>query len=365
MKTLTYLPTLLALTIQVMVSGQTQDNQAHKIRIDIMGPKEPVKMNYTNSNITISMAEYTQLLEQVNSLKINAKKLRDEATVVEIQSLCKQIQASEFSEKISLQTFETNRGIILDLFTKVPKNNISYTKAQSSYSESERFMKLAKEMREEANAQLTMQAKYGDMTNAEEKETLALSKQEETLNLLKGKISQLTKHVVFADVSNQAISSSFENLLVLATRQAHDIKITAQQLRLSALNTGPNQKMILQDEAAALENDYLAKQLEISALKSKVDYSRFNENRKAIALLMEQVTNENIRNKAADINAEAERLMKIGKEMREEANAQLTLTAKIGAMSNAQENELFAMGKQQESLQMLDKGSLKAVVASR
>ena len=52
MKTLTYLPTLLALTIQVMVSGQTQGNQARVVRIDIMGPKQPIKMNYSNSNIT-------------------------------------------------------------------------------------------------------------------------------------------------------------------------------------------------------------------------------------------------------------------------------------------------------------------------
>jgi hypothetical protein len=365
MKTLTYLPTLLALTIQVMVSGQTQDGQARKIRVDIMGPKEPVKMNYTNSNITISMEEYTQLLEQVNSLKINAKKLRDEAIHVEIQSLYKQIEASEISAKISLQTFETNRIIILDLFTRIPKNNTSYTKAQGSYSESERFMKLAKEIREEANAQLTVQAKYGDMTNAEEKEALALNKQEEALDLLKAQASQLTENVMPAEVSNPVISASVDTLLARAMQQANDLKVTAQQLRVSALTSGPNQKVVLLEEAAALENDFLAKQLEISTLKSKQDYERFNENRKAIVLLMEQATNENTISKAANLNVEAERLMKIGKEMREEANAQLTVNAKIGAMSNANETVVFAMGKQQESLQILDKGSLKAVVASR
>ena len=70
MKTLTYLSTLLALTIQIMVSGQTQGNQARKIRVDIMGPKEPVKMNYANSNVTISIKEYERLLEQANQLKL-------------------------------------------------------------------------------------------------------------------------------------------------------------------------------------------------------------------------------------------------------------------------------------------------------
>ena len=69
MKTLTYLTTLLALTIQVMVNGQTHGNQAHKTRVDIMGPKTPVAMKYTNSNITLTIEEYTKFLEQTKQLK--------------------------------------------------------------------------------------------------------------------------------------------------------------------------------------------------------------------------------------------------------------------------------------------------------
>jgi hypothetical protein len=37
-------------------------------------------MSYVNSNITLSEKEYLQLLEQANTLKVNAKQLRDEAT---------------------------------------------------------------------------------------------------------------------------------------------------------------------------------------------------------------------------------------------------------------------------------------------
>jgi post-segregation antitoxin (ccd killing protein) len=140
MKTLSYLPTLLALTIQVMVIGQTQGNQARKIRVDIMGPKEPIKMNYANSNVTISIKEYEQLLEQANQLKVNASKLREEAISAETQSTMKRIEASEISGRISLQKFEQNKIVILEAFTRIPKNNINYTKGTVSYSESERFM---------------------------------------------------------------------------------------------------------------------------------------------------------------------------------------------------------------------------------
>lgn len=99
MKTLTYLTTLLALTIQVMVNGQTQGNQARKIRVDIMGAKTPVAMKYTNSNITLTMEEYTQLLEQAKQLKIGAQKLREEAELAEQNYLTKQIEALNYLHK--------------------------------------------------------------------------------------------------------------------------------------------------------------------------------------------------------------------------------------------------------------------------
>ena len=383
MKTLSYLPTLLALTIQAMVIGQTQDNQARKIRVDIMGPKEPVKMNYANSNITISIKEYEQLLEQANQLKVNASKLREEAISAETQSVMKHIEASEISGKISLQKFEQNKIIILDAFTRIPKNNTTFTKATISYTESERFLKIAKEMREEANAQLSIQAKYGDMTNAEEKEALALSKQQEVLTLFDKAYPQLLKNTESLIIKNTETIEQIEvtesnnivtiqstyttaDLLANAADQAHEMKLTAQQLRMNALTSSPNQKAVLLSEALSLENDIISKQVEISTLKSKMNYEKFTQNRKIIALLIEQVKeNTTLLNDVTQMNNEAERLMKIGKEMREEANAQYTVAAKFGAMSNAEETETFALGKQQQSMQILDKDSLKAVVASR
>lgn len=383
MKTLTYLPTLLALTIQVMVIGQTQGNQARKIRVDIMGPKEPVKMNYSNSNVTISIKEYEQLLEQAKQLKIDASKLREEAVSVETQSIIKQIEASEISGKISLQKFEHNKIIILDAFTRVPKNNTTYTKAHISYTESERFMKMASEMREEANAQLTIQAKYGDMTNAEEKEALALSKQEEVLNLFNKTYPQLSQNVQALVTENKTVqkleiitesperatiqtADAPEDLLANAAQQAYDLKMTAQQLRMTALTSSPNQKAVLLNEAVSLENDMISKQVEISTLKSKMDYEKFTQNRKVIASLIDQVKeNTDLVSKVTQMNDEAERLMKLGKEMREEANAQFTIAAKFGALSNASETETLALGKQYESIQTVEKQHSNMIVASR
>lgn len=383
MKTLTYLTTLLALTTQVMVNGQTQGNQTRKIRVDIMGAKEAIKMNYVNSNITLSEKEYLQLLEQANTLKVNAKQLRDEALSIEQQSLFKQIEASELSAQISFHKFELNRGIILDVFPQIPQNTITYTKAHHSYTESERFMKIAKEMREEGNAQLTIQAKYGDYSNAEEKEELALTKQQEALDLIAKTYPQLLQekqlvlnkgiannvsinHTAIADDSQLDQSGQLSNLLYETLKDANNLKYTAQELRKNATTSSPNEKQILINEAISFENDYLTKQLEISKLKSQLTKSKFVKNKNLINSLIDaQKDNIELVNKVKVLTSEAEYLLKISQEMREEGNAQLTVQAKYGAMSNAEEKEILALGKQYESIQTIEKYNSTMGIASR
>ncbi len=103
-----------------------------------------------------------------------------------------------------------------------------------------------------------------------------------------------------------------------------------------------------------------------SSSASKMDYEKYAQNKMVINLLIEQVKdNTEIVNKAIELNNEAEHLMKIGKEMREEANAQLSTAAKFGAMSNAEETELLALGKQVESIQTIEKHQSNSIAASR
>jgi hypothetical protein len=385
MKTLTYLTTLLALTIQVMVNGQTPGNQTRKIRVDIMGPKEPIKMSYVNSNITLSEKEYLQLLEQANTLKLNAKQLREEAITIEQQSLVKQIEASELSAQISYHKFEENREIIINVFPQIPQNTITFTKANHSYTESERFMKIAKEMREEGNAQLSIQAKYGDFSNAEEKEELALQKQQEVLDLFASTYPQLVKQTQVVTLQTNVISEmvliqhtevasnlemnsaeALNNQLFETMKEAMNFKVTAKELRKNAEEAAPNEKQILITEAISFENDCLAKELEISNIKAKMTYAKFSKNKELIYTLTENIKDDiELITKVNQLNMEAEYLFKVGKEMREEGNAQLTVQAKYGAMSNAEEKEVSAINKQYESIQLIEKNNSTMVVASR
>jgi len=373
MKTLIYLPTLLALTIQVMVNGQTQGNQTYKVRVDIMGSKEPVKMKYVNSNITLTIEEYNQLLEQANVLKVNAAKLKEEAESAEQIYLNKQLEASVLSGKIALHEFDENKKTIVVLFSKIPKNTPVYTSANVINVESERLMKLAKEMREEANAQQTLYTKIANMSNAEEKETLALLKQNVVLAMLDKSIEKTTEEsnteivnsYLEINITDKANERLMESLFETYT-QAENVKITAQQLRETAQTASPNEKEILIKEAVSLENEYLFKKMEVSNIKAQLNYDKFAKNRLMIAQLVSKIkNNEALVETINQLNNEAERLFKMGKEMREEANAQATVAAKYGAMSNAEETDVLAINKQQESIQTFDKINSQLVIASR
>lgn len=371
MKTFIYLTTLLVLTIQATVNGQTQGNQTYKIRVDIVGAKEPVKMLYTNSNITLSEAEYKELKEHANSLNINAQKLRYEAEMIQQQALTKQIEASLLSSQITQFKFAENRKTILVYLNSTPRNNVLYTTASSTNSESERYMKMAMEMREEANAQTTLQAKLGNMSNAEEKEALALTMQEEVLMMFKEHKLLLTENNT--ETQSLVITTSqyneedlLMNSLQEATTQAENMKSTAEQIRNTVLTVSPQQKQILMNEAIILEKDYVAKKIEISNLKAKLVYQKFEHNKSIInELVMRYQDDKTLMNDLSKLISEAERFMKIGKEMREEANAQTTVAAKFGAMSNAEEKELMAINIQHESIQLIEKQAIAPVLASK
>ena len=106
--------------------------------------------------------------------------------------------------------------------------------------------------------------------------------------------------------------------------------------------------------------------MEISKLKSQLTNSKFVKNKNIISILIDaQKDNIELVNKVTVLTSEAEYLLKISQEMREEGNAQLTVQAKYGAMSNAEEKEILALGKQYESIQSIEKYNSTMGIASR
>lgn len=168
---------------------------------------QPVKIDnntfnyYNNTNCYTTMVYASELLKQAEELnsieqvlrtssktKVGEEKNRlvKSANELRSQSELKQIQASEITGKVNLETFNNNKVIFIVLIKKVNSNEaVIIEEAKIINNEAEHNMKLAKEMREEAYSMPSNAAKLGAMSNAEEKESIALNKQDQAITLVK------------------------------------------------------------------------------------------------------------------------------------------------------------------------------------
>lgn len=216
MKTTTLIPTLLALTIQVMVIGQTQGNQTRQSKTDKLNlhivqqhKKTSTKktlpiLGFTTQNTAIQTTiaqnyNYNQLIVmsqsfalQANQLTENALKLNGDNKILQLeivdelkkQAYIFQIKASELSFQNTLSEFSFNKLDFYSLLKLAPQINDIVIKCTSKHNDAERDLKLAKEIRQEAYAMKNLASIVGTMSNAEDKEYLALKKQNQAIELL-------------------------------------------------------------------------------------------------------------------------------------------------------------------------------------
>lgn len=361
MKTTTYLLTVLAIAIQVMVYGQTSGSRTHKVRMDIMGMPKPAAT--APACASPELPTLSVLMEQANSLAITAQKLKEEAKKAETQLVLKQIEVSTLMASFHYKKFDENRLVIAPMLDKLVEGTYLYTKARGLDNQACYFIKTAREMREEADAQLTNEARYGNMTNAEVYEKLALDKQEEVISLLSQ--SDLSELPMKEAIVNMEENKTGEELrrpvdvsLTEALAQANDLKNTARRLREEAVTKGSYEKNMMLAEAKSMEKEYILKEVEASELSGKMNQEVFCRNRLLIAALLDHAKDDgSLLSKAKIMNSQAEHFLKMGIEMREEANAQLTPAARYGDMSNAEEEELLALDTQQQILSFLGQAS--------
>ena len=197
MKTNFYLPTLLAVIIQVMVSGQTQDNQITQIRKTLISNESAViNVTYSIRSNSINLLDLVKETEELNTTSqtfkdaakikkgVEKKKLLNEALFFEKQFVIKQIEISELLAKQTYQKLYQNRNYIGLLMKTIKDDEYTTNLANSLNSEAEKFIRMAKEMREEVNAQPNNASKLGNLTNAEDEEVLALNKQQQVFDII-------------------------------------------------------------------------------------------------------------------------------------------------------------------------------------
>ena len=197
MKTNFYLPTLLAAIIQVMVSGQTQDNQITQIRKTVISNESAViNVTYSIRSNSINLLDLVKETEELNTTSQTfkdaaktkkgdeKKELLNEALFFEKQFVIKQIEISELLAKQTYQKLYQNRNYIGLLMKTIKDDEYTTNLANNLNSEAEKFIRMAKEMREEANAQPNNASKLGNLTNAEDEEVLALNKQQQVFDII-------------------------------------------------------------------------------------------------------------------------------------------------------------------------------------
>jgi hypothetical protein len=239
MKTRNLFPTLLALALGIMVSHQTQA-QKHRTLPTIGDVPKELKISgstavktkvmptlvsssgegdvkeaatqtqaavvdnntfnyFNNSNCYNTIVYAEQLVKEAENLGMVEKTLRAEASIKEgvektmltqsanellKQAELKLIQASEISGKLNEEKFKQNQVVYQKMseFTHAPDGILET--ANTIADDAKHDIKMAKEMRQEAYAMHSNPAKLGTMNNAEEKESSALAKQGQAINMI-------------------------------------------------------------------------------------------------------------------------------------------------------------------------------------
>lgn len=346
----------LALTIQAMANGQTPGNHARMIRMEL-SPQQ---------------AESPQPQSiSVEQLRNEEQQLKDEISATQNKLIQKQVAVSRIRSLMAYEVFASNNLMIADLSANPSLKEETVEKSRELNSQAAREIKLAKEIREEADAQATSEAQLAELSNAEEKEALALARQQEAITLLKLGAPLFIKDaspefITKTNVSTSSSKEAFcEHELTGLTQQANTLKNTCEQLRAAAAEKTGNEKAAMLNEALSMEQEYIAARIRISISRYHSTEKIYLENRTFIMLLIEGIGDETITKKARSLSEEADYNFRLGKEMREEANAQFTEAARLGEMSNAEEKELLALSQQQQSVDALKKLNKGLLLASR
>jgi hypothetical protein len=180
-----------------MVSGQTQDNQITQIRKTLINNESAViNVTYSIRSNSINLLDLVKETEDLNTTSqtfkdaaktkkgVEKKELLNEALFFEKQFVIKQIEISELLAKQTYQKLYQNRNYIGLLMKTIKDDEYTTNLANSLNSEAEKFIRMAKEMREEANAQPNNASKLGNLTNAEDEEVLALNKQQQVFDII-------------------------------------------------------------------------------------------------------------------------------------------------------------------------------------
>ncbi len=303
-----------------------------------------------------------------DKLRYEEQQLKDEIDATQKKLIQKQVAVSRIRSYMTYDLFASNNRMIADLASNPSVKTTAIEKSRELNGLAAQKIKMAQEIREEADAQATPEAQLAAFSNAEEKETLALAQQQEAIKLLKLSAPLYIKPCPAEFSTKTAIAPGKETAAIDdldgLMQQANDMKSTFEQLRSAATDKTGNEKAAMLDEALSMEQDYIAARIRLAILQYHRREKTYLENKAFIALWIEGIGDDALTQKARLLGEEADYNFRLGKEMREEADAQLSQAARLGEISNAEEKELLALSQQQKSVNELKKLNRGFLLAS-
>ncbi len=153
--------------------------------------------------------------------------------------------------------------------------------------------------------------------------------------------------------------------LALLQKKSEELNVMAQKIRNDSKGKPESVKKILVTEASNLDQQSQLVQIAASNLSSKINNHKFNKNKTNIKTQVAKAGESNVPQYTKNLIFDSEKIMRLAKEMREEANAQPNVASRLGTMSNADEQEEVALGKQVEALTNLEKITRSAISAQK
>lgn len=219
MKTITLISTLLVLTVQLTVKGQTQGNQVNNLKADKINLKITITPQSKNTakykilpvlgevsksetvvikdlktiNLEDVKSKADELTYQASLLTNNALKLKADnkimqleiAKIIQNEAYGFQKQSYEILFQNTISEFNYNKLEFNSLVKSADGFKTLVELCKAKHAEAEYELNLAKEMMQEAYAMPNIAATVGTMSNAEEKEFVALKMQNQAIEQLK------------------------------------------------------------------------------------------------------------------------------------------------------------------------------------
>lgn len=323
------------------------DEAIKEKKLEIGKTKDAAEKTALNNEVKLLTDKKTELLKEEKLVNIQVKEQEKQAALAAKSPAQDSIKKAQtlLANATNADTAQTK--ILNDIDDpRIQSVNSLIAQTEKDYQEEKKVFSAI-----EYNNGKALEIKY----NADNK----LSEHYKNNTLLEQQLEQLK-----ADMAKENAANNDKKILEL-NQQADALSAQALKLRKEAKTMTGSDKQNALTKILALEKQAAGLRYQAARLQYQSDDDNYKTNQQAIEQLTAQNTNGSLEaDQVKQLITESEKMKKEAYSLREEAEAQGEVEAKIGALSNADEKEKEALQKQETVLALLKKMNPKATVAA-